>query len=96
MSASRALRHISVSVDRVERSVAVLEADDGRRFEVAAAELDPKPVEGMVYRVPITSSGKPMWKDAVVDAAEAERRAADLTKRMNALRQRDTGGDIDL
>lgn len=89
-------KSILVAVDRIEKTIAVLEGDDGRDFEVPVKSLTDRPKEGMVYRVPVDSEGKPDWAQAVADSVEAARRVADRKRRMDALRKKDTGGDIDL
>lgn len=89
-------KSLIVSVDRVERGIAVAEADSGRRFEVPVARFPEKPTEGTVYRVPLSANGEPHWEKAHADHAETERRRTELGKRMARLRDRDPGGDIEL
>jgi hypothetical protein len=89
-------KSLIVSVDRLEGPTVVFEGDDGRRFEVSLASLTKKPREGAVYSVPLDVSGEPLWKEAVSDHAETNRRRTDLKRRMAALRKRDSGGDVDL
>ena len=85
-----------ISIDRVEGKVAVAESDDGRRWEIPARQLTPNPVEGMIYHVPLDKQKKPVWTKAVRDEAEEARRKKALGERLEALRKRDHGGDIEL
>jgi hypothetical protein len=89
-------RQIIVVVDRVEGTIAILEADDGREFQLAPRELRPRAVEGQVYRVDLDADGSPLWKTAVADEKERDRRMKELDARMKRLRRRDPGGDIEL
>ena len=89
-------KSITVSIDRIEGTVAVAETDEGQHFEIAVKTFGEKPREGMIYRVPLDRSGKPDWPNAVPDPAEQAKRKSDLTARMNTLRKRDSGGDIEL
>lgn len=88
------VKTITVSVDRVEGKAVILESDDGGHFEVPKHALK-KPREGLVYRVPLEGS-TPVWKAAVADPEETERRKKSLATRMENLRARDGGGDIKL
>jgi hypothetical protein len=85
-----------VSIDRVEGKVAVAESDDGRRWEIPLRQLRPAPTEGMIYRVPVDKKSKPVWAKAVRDVAEEAQRRKALGGRVEALRERDHGGDIEL
>lgn len=89
-------KSLIVSIDRIERGIAVAEADAGRRYEVSVGRFPEKPAEGMVYRVPLDARGEPEWENAQADHAEAERRRAELGRRMKRLRDRDSGGDVEL
>jgi hypothetical protein len=89
-------RALIVAVDRVEGRIVVLESDEGRRFDVPLRELKEKPVEGLVYSVPKDESGAPIWREAVADRAETDRRRNALQQRVDALRKRDKGGDVEL
>jgi hypothetical protein len=93
---TRARKTWFASVDRIEGSMIVLEVDDGQTFEVPSKVLPGHPSEGTIYRVPLDPAGKPLWSEAVADARESERRKADLTARMQALRAKDPGGDMKL
>jgi hypothetical protein len=83
-----------VSVDRIEGTVAVLEADDGRTFEVPVVSFRVPPREGMIYRVPVEI--QPLWARATHDHDETARRKAELRKRMETLKRNDAGGDVEL
>jgi hypothetical protein len=85
-----------VAIDRVEGMVAVAESDDGRRWEIPVRQLKPAPAEGMIYQVPVDRKSKPVWTKAVRDEAEETRRKKALGGRVEALRERDHGGDIEL
>jgi len=85
-----------VSIDRVEKGVAVAESDAGHRYEVETARFREKPTEGMVYRVPVDAEGEPRWESAHADPVEAARRRRQLGNRMNNLRKGDSGGDVKL
>jgi hypothetical protein len=87
---------LTVSVDRVEGAIVVLEGDDGRHFEAPARAFTESPREGMIYRVALDASGNPAWETARADHAEASRRREELSRRMKARRDRDGGGDIEL
>lgn len=85
-----------VSIDRIEKSTAVAEGDDGRTFEVPIKTFTGRPREGMIYRVPLDGRGEPIWTEAVADSAAEAARKADLEARMYWLRRKDPGGDIKL
>jgi hypothetical protein len=89
-------KSILVAVDRVEGSIAVMQADDGREFSVPAKSLGSKPTEGLIYRVPVRADGKPQWSKAIADPAAAEARRKDLDGRMSSMRQKDPSGDLEL
>lgn len=74
----------------------VLEADDGSLADVPANDLPSAcRAEGAVLDVPI-SFGSPQWGSAKRNRAEERRRVTDLTKRMERLRRKDPGGDVEL
>ena len=88
-------KSIVVAVDRIEGTTAILETDDGTHYRVPVKSFPEKPSEGLVYRVPLKDR-KPEWPGAVADHVETDRRRKQLRKRMNDLRNRDSGGDIEL
>jgi hypothetical protein len=82
-------------VDRMEDRHLVLLGDDGAEVVLATRELPVTVSEGTVLRVPI-GGGKPDWSNAAPDAAEQARRLESVRRRMDELRQRDPGGDVEL
>lgn len=83
-------------VDRREGRMLVMEDADGAFQDVPASEVPSVcRVEGAVVDVPL-SFGVPEWGSAKRNRAEERRRVTDLTKRMDRLRRKDAGGDINL
>lgn len=83
-------------VDRLEGRFAVLVDDDGAEDVLVERKTFPFEVEeGMVLRVPV-AEGRADWRLAEADEAERERRLEDERARMNRLRSRDPGGDLEL
>ena len=83
-------------VDRVERPLAVLVADDdGRGAEVPLAQLPDAVREGSVLRVP-HADGEPQWDAAEVDDELRRARLNEAEAALARLRRRDPGGDITL
>ena len=74
----------------------VIEDADGVYRDVPAEDI-PRAcrVEGAVLDVPVTAAG-PQWGSATRNREEEQRRVTDLTHRMNGLRARDAGGDVEL
>lgn len=93
---SRDRREIVVAVDRIERAIAIVESDEGTEFSVPVKHFRVKPREGMVYRVPLDAAGKPHWADAIHDSAAEAARKKNLAARMERLRGKDSGGDVEL
>jgi hypothetical protein len=87
---------LTVTIDRVERSTAMVELDEGRVIKVAIEHFPARPREGEVYQVPLDARGEPIWSSASRDREEEERRMKDVARRMDALRKRDAGGDVEL
>lgn len=85
-----------VTIDRVERSTAMVELNEGRLVPVPVKRFPATPREGEVYRVPLDDKGDPVWSLAVRDRGEEERRKHDVGGRIDALRKRDAGGDVEL
>jgi len=87
------------AVDRVEGSgadaIAVVVGDDERVEEVPTRELGRLAIEGAVLRVPLRD-GKPDWASARRDLEEEGKRREALSLRLEKLRDRDPGGDIQL
>ncbi|MEK7401867.1 MAG: DUF3006 family protein [Gemmatimonadota bacterium] len=83
-------------VDRREGLILVVE-DSGGAFQDVPAQEVPSDcrVEGAVLDVPM-SFGSPAWGSARRNRAEERRRVTDLTKRMEQLKKRDPGGDVEL
>jgi hypothetical protein len=83
-------------VDRREGDTLVVEDANGDLRDVPAREL-PRSCrsEGVVMDVPVVG-GSPQWGQAVRNRTEERRRVTDLTKRMEKLRRRDPGGDVEL
>jgi hypothetical protein len=84
-------------VDRVEGELAVVvQEDDEIVVQVGVAELADHAVEGALLQVPLGPVGEPLWAEATRDLeAEAERRAG-AEERIEALQERDPGGDVAL
>ena len=82
-------------VDRIEDRRLVLAEDDGTEVVLAKRELPVQVGEGTVLRVQL-EDGKPDWTTARIDAAEQARRLESARKRMDELRKRDPGGDLEL
>lgn len=71
--------------------------DDDASYDVPASRL-PKDcrAEGTVLDVPAGKDGKPSWKDAKRSREEERLRLKDATDRIERLRRRDPGGDVQL
>lgn len=82
-------------VDRIEDSHLLLAGDDGTEVVLAKRELPVLVGEGTVLRVQL-EKGVPDWGTARIDAAEQARRLESARKRMDELRKRDPGGDLEL
>lgn len=83
-------------VDRIERPLAILVADDdGRGAEVPLARLPAAVREGSVLRVPL-ADGEPQWDAAEVDDELRRARLNEAEAALARLRRRDPGGDITL
>lgn len=83
-------------VDRVDKPLAVLVADDdGRSAKVPLAELPAAVREGSVLRVPHTD-GESQWEAAEVDEELRRARLKEAEAALARLRGRDPGGDITL
>lgn len=83
-------------VDRVDKPLAVLVADDdGRGADVPLARLPASVREGSVLRVP-HSDGEPQWDGAEVDEELRRARLNEAEAALDRLRRRDPGGDITL
>lgn len=83
-------------VDRVEKPLAVLVADDdGRGAEVLLAQLPAAVREGSVLRVP-HSDGEPQWDAAEVDEELRRARLSEAEAALARLRHRDPRGNITL
>jgi hypothetical protein len=86
---------LTCAVDRIEEHVAVLIADDGRRYDVRAAVFGANAREGAVLRVPLVD-GAPQWALAERDREEEESRLRAARARLEQLRRDDPGGDLSL
>ena len=83
-------------VDRIEGRSVVLVPDEGDDDVVMPRKQLSVPVdEGTVLRVPL-KDGVPDWKHAKSDPAERARRVREMGRRMEALRAKDPGGDLEL
>lgn len=83
-------------VDRVNKPLAVLVADDdGRGVEVPLARLPAEVREGSVLRVPHSEDG-PQWDAATLDEDLRQARLKEAEAALARLRGRDPGGDITL
>ena len=84
-------------VDRREGKIVVLVDDEGKTVEVDRAKLPTRcRQEGAVLRVPLGNGSIPVWRNAVRDRAEEQRRLTELTERLEKLKRKDRGGDVSL
>ncbi len=83
-------------VDRLEGHVAVLVTDDGEQVDVPKTSLPFRVREGMVLRVTVDGRGHPEWPSAERDETEERRRMDHARARLERLKRRDPGGDIQL
>ncbi len=90
-------RVLTVVIDRIEGTVAVLEDDQGGGITLP---LDRLPAgswtEGTVIRVPLDAMGRPDWRAAQPDHAETRRRLDEAAETLKRLREQDPGGDVKL
>jgi hypothetical protein len=83
------------AVDRLEKRIAVLLADDGTPYDMPVGGLPVKRLrEGDVLKVEMSEDGSPDWTSATRDSEEKKRRGAEAEKILNELKKRDPGGDI--
>ncbi len=83
-------------VDRREGQTLVIEDATGAMIDVPANELPSNcRAEGAVLEVPMTH-GAPNWGDAKRNRAEERRILKDLGARLDRLRRKDPGGDVEL
>jgi hypothetical protein len=80
-------------IDRIEGQTAVIEADDGRTFEVLRRELPAGCGEGTVLRA---DDENPDWSAAQIDEQERLRRLEQARQTIRRLGENDPGGDIKL
>lgn len=81
-------------VDRIEGTLAVLEAHDGTRTDVPLSDLPKEVGEGAVLSVPDARPGVPDWTSATRDR-DAERTRLDEARRiLDELEKGDDGGDV--
>ena len=86
---------LTLTIDRIEGSVAVLVSDAGASYEVGRSALPAEAREGTVLIVGGDASGID-WSSARVDADEKGRRVDRAEEALAELRRRDPGGDIQL
>lgn len=83
------------AVDRIEKRIAVLIADDGTPSDMPVAAVPVKRLkEGDVLKVEMTEDGSPAWTTATRDNEERRRRTAEAEKILKDLKSRDPGGDM--
>lgn len=88
---------LRVVVDRRERNTLVLLDDDDRSYEVDSRELPAScRAEGAVLDVPLSDLGEPKWKRAVRNTGAEKERLRESRARIERLRARDPGGDVEL
>jgi hypothetical protein len=63
---------------------------------VSAADLGEHAVEGAVLLVPLGEVGEPVWGEAERAEDEESDRMEEAEERLDRLRKRDPGGDVDL
>jgi Protein of unknown function (DUF3006) len=84
-------------IDRIEGSIAVVVADDGRTFDVPTRALPNVSREGTVLRIDRAADSKPPdWAEAIADEAERLRRLDRARQTIHRLSRTDDGGDIEL
>ncbi len=85
------------AVDRREAAVVVVIDDDGTTFDVPGSAL-PKDcrAEGAVFDAPVGEDGAPIWKGAKRNRAAERGRLHEAQERIERLRRRDPGGDVEL
>ena len=77
--------------------LAVLVEEEGEIIvEVASADLGGHAVEGAVLLVPLGSVGEPIWTEAERSEDEEAARLEEAEERLERLKGRDPGGDIEL
>ena len=81
-------------VDRIEGTLAALEADGGGTVDVPLAELPGDVQEGAVLSVPVSQAGVPDWRGATRDRDEERRRRDEAKRILEELKKRDRGGDV--
>jgi hypothetical protein len=83
-------------VDRIEGELVVLVDDEsGDKVNFDSWELPPVD-EGTVLAVKLDNNGKPQWGSVSVLTDETERRRNLGKQRVEELKKRDPGGDIEL
>jgi len=87
-------RHFAV--DQIENDLAVLLDDDGTGYAVPVTKLPLALREGMVLSVRLDREGRPDWSTAVHDETEERWRLEEGTERIDRMRERDPGGDIEI
>jgi Protein of unknown function (DUF3006) len=85
------------AVDRRERRIVIVIDDDEVAYDVTASDLPPDcRKEGAVFDAPVGGDGVPRWGEAKRNRDEESRRIREASQRLERLRQRDPGGDVDL
>jgi hypothetical protein len=84
------------TVDRIEETVYVMIRDDGRVENVEQSALGNDIPEGSVLDVDATADDSLKWASARLVPHETQRRSDDAESRLQRLRNRDPGGDLDL
>jgi hypothetical protein len=90
-------RILTVAVDRLEGSVAVIVMDDGRQLDIPRRRL-PKEGRraGAVMQVEVNEKQEPIWSTARVDRGQEQRRLDEARQRLDRLKASDSGGDVSL
>jgi hypothetical protein len=83
-------------VDRIERTTAIIVADDGGTFDVPRRALPKGCREGTVLRIDAGSTQSPDWTKAVADEPERARRLERARETLRRLSETDPGGDVEL
>jgi hypothetical protein len=90
-------RHSRFVVDRREANTLSIQDENGVSTDVPVNRLPREcRTEGAILDVPISETGEPIWKEATRNRAVEAFLKKEANKRLEHLRKRDPGGDIEL